>query len=150
MQTFIVIIVFDGHLLLSRKHVHADSLAQKPDYVRSFALKNLLLPFCTDESNRRTIDRKGNIFVSLSLFQTRQYMRFSLSLFLSQFDLIVSLSKIYNFSKILFISIQGSPILNFLRKFISLREKYNPCPSLCVPICFRVFFEQRATKSFLN
>ena len=46
-QTFIVIIVFDGHLLLPRKHVHADSLAQKPDYVRSFALKNLLLPFCT-------------------------------------------------------------------------------------------------------
>lgn len=155
MQTFIVIIVFDGHLLLPRKHVHADSLAQKPDYVRSFALKNLLLPFCTDESNRRTIDRKGNIFVSLSLFQTRQYMRFSLSLSLSQFDLIVSLSKIYNFSKILFISIQGSPIffyvwIFYVWKFISLREKYNPCPSLCVPICFRVFFEQRATKSFLN
>lgn len=51
-QTFIVIIVFDGNLLLPRKHVHADSLAQKPDYVRSLALKNLLLPFCTDESNR--------------------------------------------------------------------------------------------------
>lgn len=83
MQTFIVIIVFDGHLLLPRKHVHADSLAQKPDYVRSFALKNLLLPFCTDESNRRTIDRKGNIFVSLSLFQTRQYMKFPLSFSLS-------------------------------------------------------------------
>lgn len=139
-QTFIVIIVFDGNLLLPRKHVHADSLAQKPDYVRSLALKNLLLPFCTDESNRIEQSIEEGIFsypypcfklanmreISLSLnlillscFQKKKRKLYNLSKIFSfedknfVFQIFRSVSKLF-FVRVYF-DLQGSPILNFLR-----------------------------------